>query len=708
MLAKSFSFLVAASALGMGDGVKPATAATTDQTVPSLPEVTVTGSSGTLFSPSYQQAAQRLKELPGDVTAVSSDHYQTSRGSYLEDFMPYVAGVMVQSSQGSEDTELSVRGSGIQSDDIAGLEVLLDGMAVNQGDGEAFLQDLDLRSVKYLEIYKGADALRYGGITLGGAVNLITMTGHDAPPLELWGTAGSYGLLEGGFLSGVSEGPFDAFLSFSNHSLDGYRDHSQENDQKVFLSVGSQIGDSAENRIYFFMGKLDQNNPSSLTKQQMYADPTQTDPESIAQDWDTTWTYFKVADRFVLKGDDWQFQVGGYYNHRDQLQRGEFDDDSPIGIVRFYSDDFGGDMAFESTAELFGQRNWVTVGVQPTFESEADTSYVNNSGNAGSIISADKTFAANIVAYVENQHYLTDRFSILTGLQYVYVQRAYWDRLALPDDGNQTNYEDWEGLNPKVGGLYEFNDNTQAYLNVSRSFEPPSFDESLETADDGDQLFNRLNAQKAITLEGGTRGTYGPVSWDLAVYHSWVEDELLDLTDGHGNPLGTVNASRVSHQGIEAEVEAELAHGMLARSGDPAKEDKLTLQLAYTFSDFHFRHDPVYGDNRIAGTPVEYYKAELLYQHPCGFYCGPNVEWNIVKYPVDEANTLYADPYALLGFRIGFKSPIGLDVFLEAKNLTDEIYAATVEPVGNAQDEGADSFNPGNGRSFYGGVSWSW
>jgi iron complex outermembrane receptor protein len=673
-----------------------------------LPEVQVTGSTGTLLSPDFESTAKRLQQIPGDVTAVSSQYFQTGRGSYLEDFIPYVAGVMIQSSQGSEDTQVSVRGSGIQTDDIAGLEVLLDGIALNQGDGEAFLQDLDLRSVKYVEIYKGADALRYGGITLGGAVNLVTLTGYDAPPLEAWGTAGSFGLFEEGFLSGWSKGPYDAFLSVSNHTLDGFREHSQENDQKLFLSLGDQINESAENRFYLFMGSLRQNNPDSLTKQEMYANPAQTSPESIAQDWDTNWDYFRLVDRFLIKGDDWQFQIGGYWNHRDQLQRQEYDSDNPIGIVRFYSNDFGGDATFDYTGDLFGQRNRFTVGILPAFEGEDDTSYENLDGNAGSIISNDYTWAANVVLYTENQHYFTPSFSILTGAQFAYVQRAYWDRLDNPADGNQTNTEDYKSINPKVGMLYEWNQQSQAYLNVSRSFEPPSFDESVSSADDGDLLFNRLNAQSAVTLEGGTRGNLGPFSWDLAIYHSWIRNLLLDLTDGQGNPFGTVNAAHTYHQGIEAELETELAHGLLAHTSDPQKEDRLSLEQTYTFSDFHFSDDSVYGNNRIAGTPVDFYKAELRYEHPCGFYCGPNVEWSIVKYPVDEANTLFAVPYALLGFRMGYKSPKGYEVFFEAKNLTNKSYAATIEPVGNARIEGTNDFNPGNGRSFYGGISWTW
>ena len=146
--------------------------------------------------------------------------------------------MLIQSSQGSEDTKVSVRGSGAQEDNIIGLGILLDGIPLNQGDGEAFLHDLDLRSVKYAEVYRGADALRYGSITLGGAINLITMTGRDAPPLETWLTGGSFGFLETGLLSAWSKGAFDAFLTASNHILDGFRDHSQEDSQKLFFSFG--------------------------------------------------------------------------------------------------------------------------------------------------------------------------------------------------------------------------------------------------------------------------------------------------------------------------------------------------------------------------------------------------------------------------------------------------------------------------------------
>jgi iron complex outermembrane receptor protein len=202
-----------------------------------------------------------------------------------------------------------------------------------------------------------------------------------------------------------------------------------------------------------------------------------------------------------------------------------------------------------------------------------------------------------------------------------------------------------------------------------------------------------------------------------------VRDELIELNDARGIPLGSVNAPKTIHQGIEAALETEVAHSLFVKElhMDPSKDgkasvsvgerktDRIVLEQSYNFSDFRFSNDAVYGNNRIAGNPVHTYKAELRYEHPSGLYFGPTVEWNIVKYPVDEANTLYAEPYALLGFRAGYRTRKGLQVYFEVKNMLNKTYAANVEPIADARNsDDTDSFNPGNGRAFYGGVSWIW
>jgi iron complex outermembrane receptor protein len=277
-----------------------------------------------------------------------------------------------------------------------------------------------------------------------------------------------------------------------------------------------------------------------------------------------------------------------------------------------------------------------------------------------------------------------------------------------------------------MGIVYEWRKSSLVYLNASRSFQPPSFDESLgiQEGENGGRTFHELHSQKAITLELGTRGEAGQFQWDATLYRSWVRDELLDQNNNQGEPLGTINASRTIHQGLELGLETELFHSLLVHPAqvDPskgdaknsqklplAKPDRLVWEQTYVFSDFRFDDHPVYGTHRVAGTPVHFYKGELRYEHPSGFYLGTNVEWNIVKYPVDEAGSLFADPYALFGLRAGYRTKKGLQVSFEARNLLDKVYAATVEPLGNARvSDDTANFNPGNGRAFYGSLSWTW
>ncbi len=700
-----------------------------------LPEVVVTATEApvtpatpppdaSIAAPSAATAQEQLKSNPGTASVVTRASFDQGRGSYLEDFVRYQPGLLIQSSQGSEDTKVSSRGSGIQEDDdILGMAILLDGIPVNQADGQAFLQDLDLQSIKYTEVYRGADALRYGSITLGGAINLVSMTGHDTSPLTLRSTFGSYGLAEQQASSGWTHGQWDAYVSVLNHTLDGFQAWSQENFQKVTFSLGYKFNDNAENRLYFFWGRLDQHTPSGLTKDELYSNPRQTDPEAIQERWGVKWSFYRVMDRFVLKGDDWQLSLALSWNHRSQTQRQEFEEDFRLGAERFYSDDYDADLAFESKADLFGQKNRFSIGVVPMFEPESDSFYANPKGEIGPLLYGDRTYSLNLPFYAENQHYFTKQISLLTGFQVAYVNRIYKDRFKSPTLGDQSHDTHYLGFNPKVGLAYEWNDKCLAFLNFSRSFQPPSIEQSIgiEEGEDGGQVFNPLHAQKAWTIELGTRGESGPISWDLALYRSWVRDELLELNNAQGQPLGTVNVEKSIHQGLEVGLEAELAHSIFVKDiansalsdGKSIKEekktDKLVLEQTYNLSDFRFANDTVYANNRIAGNPEHFYKAELRYEHPTGFYLGVNVEWNITKYPVDEANTLFADPYALLGIRAGYKTKKGLQLYFEARNLTDKTYAAVVEPIADARiSDDVASFHPGVGRAFYGGVSWVW
>src|SRR5690606_18418994 len=151
-----------------------------------------------------------------------------------------------------------------------------------------------------------------------------------------------------------------------------------------------------------------------------------------------------------------------------------------------------------------------------------------------------------------------------------------------------------------------------------------------------------------------------------------------------------VNAERTVHRGVEAGLDAALVKGLLAAG------DRLELAAAYTWNDFRFDGDPLYGDNRLPGVPVHHLRAELLYRNAGGFFAGPGIEWSPRAYFADNANGLTVPAYALLHFSLGADLSSNLSVHFEARNLTDARYVSTVAIAGTAAPD-SQLFNPGTG-----------
>jgi iron complex outermembrane receptor protein len=75
----------------------------------------------------------------------------------------------------------------------------------------------------------------------------------------------------------------------------------------------------------------------------------------------------------------------------------------------------------------------------------------------------------------------------------------------------------------------------------------------------------------------------------------------------------------------------------------------------------------------------------------------------VARVPVDNMNTLYANPYAVVDLRSEYKINKTFRVFGEITNLFNKTYAATSVVVDQALANQA-VFLPGDGRGFYAGV----
>jgi len=199
-----------------------------------------------------------------------------------------------------------------------------------------------------------------------------------------------------------------------------------------------------------------------------------------------------------------------------------------------------------------------------------------------------------------------------------------------------------------------------------------------------------LEAQTAVTAEAGWRGRRGDLSWDAVLYHSWVRNELLSLRDVTGASLGAINADKTVHAGLELGLGARLS-------------EQFTARLAYTYQDFHFVDDPVRGNNRLAGAPRHIIHAMLQWQPTSDWRMQTAVRWNPERTPVDNMNTLFADPYVVVDLRAEYQLDKTFTIFGEITNLFNETYASSTLIVDQASRDQA-AFLPGDGRAFYAGI----
>ncbi|MGE0719440.1 MAG: TonB-dependent receptor family protein [Alphaproteobacteria bacterium] len=657
-----------------------------------LAPVVVTGASGgSLTVPTAEGAREVIQRTPGAVEVVPDTRWADTSAATMKEVLDYTPGVFVQPKWG-EDSRLSIRGSGLSRNfHLRGVQLFVDGIPTTAGDGSSDFQEIDPTAFRYVEVYKGANALRYGSYALGGALNFVSPTGYDTHLFEGRADVGSFGFRRLQGSSGGAIGGVDGFVTGSWLKQDGFRDHSGTDSRRASGNVGWRINENLETRFYVTAADIEQFIPGSVTRSAALNDPRTAATANLVQNYQRNMKSWRTGNKTTLKLGGTTFEIGGYYVEKDLIH--------PIFQYLDYNyRDWGGFARVTDERQIAGHANRLTLGVGVAGGWIDNAQYQNLPGaKRGALLSASKDSSRNTVVYGENAFDIVPGVALVAGGQYVRAERKRRDRFV--DAVDTSGEADYDLFNPKVGVLWQVDPGWQVYANVSRSAEAPTFGELNFT----NVALADTKAQKATTFEIGTRGRRPDYAWDVAAYRMNLRNEFQFFDLGGGNYQVT-NADKTIHQGIEAAGGWAFAKGLAVQGADP---DKLWLNAAYTFSDFRFDGDANWGDNKLPGAPRHYLRAEVLYRHPAGFYAGPNVEWVPQAYYVDNANTTKTASYALLGFRAGWDIDERVSLFVDARNLLDEKYIASASVAAVASPSSA-LFEPGTGLSVYGGVRVRW
>ncbi|CCD87982.1 Putative TonB-dependent receptor protein [Bradyrhizobium sp. ORS 285] len=640
-------------------------------------------------APNTQTATQRIQQIAGAVAVVPDTAFKNGSAQTIKDVLDYVPGVFAQPKWG-DDTRLSIRGSGLSRNfHLRGTQLTLDGIPINTADGYGDFQEIDPTAYRYVEVYKGANALRYGANSLGGAVNFVTPTGRDASAFESRLDGGAFGFLRGQASTGGVTGAADYFVTGSASRVDGYRDHSWGQSERGSANLGYQVSPDFETRFYLNANTVRQRIPGEVSKTSALNSPETAAANNVLNDWQRNIDTVRVANKSTLHLDNIDIEFGVFAVDRHLMH--------PIfQWLDYRYHDYGGFVRAVDDREIGDHRNRFTVGLNIQNGTIDADQFVNIGVNKGA-----QTFAAvqrpeNYTLYAENAWYVTPAVSLIAGAQYLHAVRE--QRVDLTTDPTKKSGSSvFDLFSPKLGLLWDVDPGWQVFANISRSGEAPSFGEG-----NGAVIpFYDIKAQTATTYEIGTRGRRPDVTWDFALYHADIRNELQCFYSSFGN-CNVTNADKTMHQGVEAGLGLSLLKGLAVKSDAP---DRVWLNLAYTYNDFRYDNDATWGNNRLPGAPPHFLRAELLYKHPAGFAVGPNVEWVPQSYFVDSANTLSTESYLLWGLKATYDDGKNFSAYLEGRNLANKAYIATTSIIDRATPT-STLFNPGNGRGVYAGLRY--
>jgi iron complex outermembrane receptor protein len=650
-----------------------------------LSTVTVRGARPqALTVPSIDDARAATDAVAGGAGVIDADSYKDGRASTLKDALGYAPGVFVQPRFGAEEARLSIRGSGAQRTFHGrGLTLLQDGAPLNLADGSFDFQAVEPLAADYVEIWRGANALEYGSATLGGAINFVSPTGYSAPRLQARAEAGSFGYRRGQLAAGGSTGNVDGYASLTGLHATGFRSHAQQDNTRLFSNLGVRILPTLESRLYLTYVNAQSALPGSLTRAEADATPSLAAPANLSGDQKRDFSLLRIADRTSwLLGEGRRLDGSVFYAQKRLFH--------PIfQVINQDNHDTGLDLHYGNTRALFGHGNRLVAGTRVLYGQTQEKDFANVAGQNGAQTDASRQTARSVALYAEEQCTVVPQWTVALGAQGLFDRRNKRD-LFVPASSTDTSFKrDYTGFSPKLGLRYDHDQSTQLFANISRSFEPPSFAELT-----GGQITSINSPQRGTTVEVGGRVRQQALSLDVALYRAWLKDELLALNDANGQPLGTVNAPKTIHQGIELAASAQLPY-------------QFAIGTAYLLNDFRFDGDPIYRNNRIAGLPVQQLRSELSWTSHW-LTAGPNVEWVPAGGWIDQANSYSSDGYAILGFRLSGKlAGEHWAWFVDGRNLTDEHYTPTTGVIANAAGRDQRQFLPGDGRSVYAGLSWN-
>ena len=658
-----------------------------------------------------------LSTVPNAVAVVGAEDIDfTERKSSLDEVLRGIPGLLVQNRRNyglSGGIGLSIRAPQPRFG-LRGLAIIQDGIPITTADGTTEPGNVDLGSVRRIEVIRGPSSVLYGN-SAGGVISLFTEIDQTrrltvSPSTQF----GSYGYQRHQMRVDGHNNSGTRFMgSYSLFRTDGWRQHSAAEIRQTNIVVRQAIASSTDVSGIFnhydapfaespsFLTAAQAGDPRLPAEQLANANPRQARPFAgatvAAQNWGESARQgqggvtleHRFAGTQLVRATGWaarrKLDAGGVGRVIDLGREAAGVRSEYLGATE------AGDTAITWTAgvDVASQDDdRMEFGFRPPF-------VVGGTEHRGNLLvdQQEEVLSAGPFAQVSVAPH--PRVTVTAGVRYDYYRFRATDRKL--DDGDQSGERTMGAASPSVGVTVAATSTLNLYGNLSTAYETPTTVE-LSNTPDGTGGFNQLlDPERLRSAEVGIRGLIEParLQYDIAYYRARVLGALVPFQRADEQTFFD-NAGESQRNGVELSLDWQPVSRVRAR-------------LAYTRQDFTFADFLLggtdYGGNLEPGAPPNRMFAGFDYAAPFGLRSSLTVRW-VDEFFLTNANAAAASnwAYTVVDLRFGWDASLGgvdFRPFIGMDNLLSERYNSSA--ITNAF--GRRYYEPSPGREIYGGIT---
>ncbi len=461
-----------------------------------------------------------------------------------------------------------------------------------------------LQAVQRIEVVRGQGALQYGP-QFGGLVNYILKNGSEINKklsIEAQETVGSNGLFNSYTAIGGKTKRMNYFGFFDHRSANGWRENSRYYTNSGFATATYHFNNKLSLSTEIMYSHIRSQQPGGLSDEQATTNPKKS---WRSRNWfDIKWiTPAIILDYQINATTKWNTKLFATIGDRNSVGflQSILTNDSINNTTGTFNNrivnldqyrNFGLESRIITTYQLGKMSNHISGGAR--LYTGTTTRLADGVGTTGSDYDVtvaseyprDIKFQSNNAAlFIENIFAITDKFILIPGIRYEWLQGAASGRNGFTNSNEAIllqNIKRSRGfLLAGIGAEYHLPKQTELYANISQAYRPIQF-ANLQAPPTTDVIDQDLKDAKGYNFDLGYRGNINDyLQFDISGFYLQYNNRIGTLTIA-GTPSYrlTTNVGSSTSKGLESYIDINLIKAFHIKS-----KFLVNVFSAYSYTD---------------------------------------------------------------------------------------------------------------------------